>query len=182
MPSLGVYDPSDTAANERAFPLASWALPSDATGCSSSHGWPTPRANDAEKRGDFDATNPRNGLVGAVKAWATPRAEDGERGQHSQHDGLTEDVRNWATPRVGGMAGAKEHADLDGQVRCWHGPTPCPSEDTTAPLGSSPAKRLTLGLNHRFGLFLQGFPVGWLDCVPSATASSRKSRKSSDGD
>lgn len=38
------------------------------------HMWPTPRANDAEKRGDFDATNPRNGLAGAVKLWPTPHA------------------------------------------------------------------------------------------------------------
>lgn len=30
--------------------------------------WPTPKANDAEKRGDFDETNPRNGLPAAVKA------------------------------------------------------------------------------------------------------------------
>jgi hypothetical protein len=34
--------------------------------------WPTPRANDAEKRGDFDATNPRNGLPAAVKMFPTP--------------------------------------------------------------------------------------------------------------
>lgn len=34
--------------------------------------WPTPRANDAEKRGDFNADDPRNGLAGAVKKWPTP--------------------------------------------------------------------------------------------------------------
>ena len=38
--------------------------------------WPTPRANDAEKRGDFDETNPRNGLPAAVKCWPTPKARD----------------------------------------------------------------------------------------------------------
>jgi hypothetical protein len=38
--------------------------------------WPTPRANDSQKRGDFDATNPRNGLPAAVKLWATPVARD----------------------------------------------------------------------------------------------------------
>lgn len=36
--------------------------------------WPTPRANDAEKRGDFDINNPRNGLPAAVKRWPTPTA------------------------------------------------------------------------------------------------------------
>jgi hypothetical protein len=34
--------------------------------------WPTPRANDAEKRGDFDGTDPRNGLPVAAQQWETP--------------------------------------------------------------------------------------------------------------
>lgn len=38
--------------------------------------WQTPRANDSEKRGDFDAQNPRNGLAGEAKAWGTPTARD----------------------------------------------------------------------------------------------------------
>jgi hypothetical protein len=38
--------------------------------------WPTPGANDAEKRGNIDATNPRNGLPGAVKLFPTPSAGD----------------------------------------------------------------------------------------------------------
>jgi hypothetical protein len=36
--------------------------------------WPTPRANDSEKRGDFDVNNPRNGLPAAAKRWPTPKA------------------------------------------------------------------------------------------------------------
>ena len=45
----------------------------DATGCGL---WHTPRANDAKKGGDFDATNPRNGLPAAVKMWRTPQSGD----------------------------------------------------------------------------------------------------------
>ncbi|MNW58779.1 hypothetical protein D3C74_366620 [compost metagenome] len=37
--------------------------------------WPTPRANDAQKRGEINARDPRNGLPGAVKMWPTPNAE-----------------------------------------------------------------------------------------------------------
>ena len=37
--------------------------------------WPTPRANDAEKRGNI-STDQRNGLPGAVKLWPTPTAND----------------------------------------------------------------------------------------------------------
>ena len=36
--------------------------------------WPTPRANDAMKRGNFDTQNPRNGLPDAAKRWPTPTA------------------------------------------------------------------------------------------------------------
>lgn len=42
--------------------------------------WPTPKANDAEKRGNFDTTNPRNGLPAAVKAWPTPTRRDHKGG------------------------------------------------------------------------------------------------------
>ena len=46
------------------------------TGGTGSGSWPTPRANDAEKRGDIDPTNPRNGLLGrVVHQFPTPRAQ-----------------------------------------------------------------------------------------------------------
>ena len=38
--------------------------------------WPTPRANDAEKRGNFDTSNKRNGLPAAAKMWPTPTTND----------------------------------------------------------------------------------------------------------
>ena len=40
--------------------------------------WPTPRANDALKRGEIDASNPRNGLPAAVKMWPTPTVSMGK--------------------------------------------------------------------------------------------------------
>ncbi len=47
--------------------------------------WPTPRANDGEKRGNFDTTNPRNGLPAAVKRYMTPTASIGTKcgGRHN---------------------------------------------------------------------------------------------------
>jgi DNA (cytosine-5)-methyltransferase 1 len=39
---------------------------------------PTPRANDALKRGEFDETNKRNGLPAFAKKWPTPRVADGK--------------------------------------------------------------------------------------------------------
>ena len=46
--------------------------------------WPKPRANDAEKRGNFDTQNPRNGLPAAVKRYMTPTASIGTKcgGRH----------------------------------------------------------------------------------------------------
>ena len=38
--------------------------------------WPTPRANDALKCGEIDASNPRNDLPAAVKMWPTQTARD----------------------------------------------------------------------------------------------------------
>lgn len=40
--------------------------------------WPTPKSNDPEKRGDFDATDHRTGLPGATKLWPTPRSSPNE--------------------------------------------------------------------------------------------------------
>lgn len=45
------------------------------------HHWPTPRANDAEKRGNFDLTNPRNGLAAASRRFPTPCARDWRAGE-----------------------------------------------------------------------------------------------------
>gem|GEM_PF-2373555 len=43
---------------------------------SQANAWQTPKSADADKRGDFDASNPRNGLVGQAKSWGTPTARD----------------------------------------------------------------------------------------------------------
>lgn len=64
--------------------------------------WPTPRANDAEKRGEFDVENPRNGLPAAAKMWATPRVSDGNgSGAHGEGGSdLRTQVAMFPTPRA----------------------------------------------------------------------------------
>ena len=57
-------------------------IPARITNASDGGLWPTPRANDAEKRGEI-ANDPRNGLPAAVKYWPTPAARD-YRGQHAK--------------------------------------------------------------------------------------------------
>lgn len=77
-----------------------------------STGWPTPRANDAEKRGVV-ADDPRNGLVTAANmtGWPTPTSALAAKGVRSMDGAIREAMRNhspdlaavsalagWATP------------------------------------------------------------------------------------
>lgn len=71
--------------------------------------WPTPRANDAEKRGAV-SPEPRNGLPGAVRLWPTPKARDAKdttnlppsRISDPGKDSLVQRVgRLWPTPTAG---------------------------------------------------------------------------------
>lgn len=171
-----------------------WVPRTDASASSSSHGWPTATVTGNHNVKGLSPTS-GDGLATAAQNWATPRAEDGERGQGSKFDGLSEDVTAWATPTtrdhkdtgdLSGSAYRKDGTPRDDtaprQAQSWAGTTPSPSEAPTAPLGSSPPKPRRRGLNPRFGLWLMGFSVAWLDSVPSATLSSRKSRESSADD
>mgnify|MGYP000862414219 CR=1 FL=1 len=149
--------------------------------------WATPTADDANNV--TRTSGQMQSLARDTTAWATTRAEDGKRGKGSKFDGLSEDVTAWATPKArdykdGDSTGAVERQspDLGKEVVTFHrGTTPLPSEAQTAPSDSSPPKPRRRGLNPRFGLWLMGFPVAWLDSVPSGTPSSRKSRQSSGG-
>lgn len=191
----GPWPTSGTMQNGRLSRRPPWA-PRISENASSS--WPTPRANDLEKRGDFNAADPRNGLPGATKAWATPRAEDGERGYHSTYDGLMEDAIRWATPAASSGHTPERHkarkvkagmkptvTDLQSQALEFcltHGPTPSLSEVTTARCDSSPQASQRRALNPRFVLWLVGFPVGWLDSAHWAMRSFRSAQRLSGGD
>ena len=76
---------SGTMRSGRCYALPTLVL---RTGETASSSWPTARANDAEKRGDFDAQNPRNGLPAAAKCqtWPTPTRSEAKKG-HDVPDG-----------------------------------------------------------------------------------------------
>lgn len=98
--------------------------------------WPTPLANDAEKRGDFDAMNKRNGLPAAVKRamWPTPICRDSRT------------VKGGA--RTINAVGSEP---LITQVAIAEGATDG-------------------ALNPSWVEWLMGWPVGWTDLKPLATA------------
>jgi hypothetical protein len=126
--------------------------------------WPTPRANDAEKRGDFDPTNPRNGLPAAVRMWPTPIASDAKgslgikRGDRGLKNHLSNAVKSYPTP-----------TSTDWKNRMSSGRKGLLQQEAGGQL------------NPTWVEWLMGFPLGWTDSGASAMRSSRRSPKPSEG-
>ncbi len=139
------------------------ALP---TGATVAGLWPKTRANDAEKRGNFDVTNPRNGLPAAVKAWPTPTASLGTKGGR-------------VTPRKGREGGTLIEAVRARNI--W--PTPTASDHRNRGKLADPCIQRRLAMGKQIGLgmaaggqlnptwveWLMGWPLGWTDLQPLAT-------------
>ena len=111
---------------------------------------PTPRANDAEKRGNIDPTNPRNGLAGWVK-WQTPTADDAlnrEKGKwNSRGEPKPSAQVMLPTPTV-------QDAKNNG--------APSQHERNSAPLNVVAGGKL----NPRWVEWLMGWPIGWTSYAP----------------
>ena len=160
--------------------------------------WPTPRANDPEKRGDFDAHNRRNGLPAAVKRtprhFPTPTAADGERSSEEYLGGnptLLGSARRWPTPAAQDGKNStlppsqRDRDTLPGEVirRVW----PTPQARDATPRGAQGRRFLdpersndlpdavdhkmedTGQLNPRWVAWLMGFPAGWTALEDSET-------------
>lgn len=138
--------------------------------------WPTPKANDAEKRGNFDVTNPRNGLPAAAKAWPTPTASLGTKGgritpRKSREGGTLIEAmsarQNWPTPVCSMSKGSSPNAltRKDGQDR---------SNDRLdhAVMASDGGQ-----LNPTWVEWLMGWPLGWTDLKPLATDRCRNAQR-----
>lgn len=121
--------------------------------------WPTPRANDAEKRGNFDVNNPRNGLPAAAKMYPTPSASmmTGADMVQAQYAGSDPDRPNYqeakklfATPtqrdHKSGKLSAKAKAKRDAQSR-----------------GKPLNEQIGGQLNPQWVEWLMGYPEGWTD-------------------
>ena len=162
--------------------------------------WSTPRAEDGER----GQASQHDGLMEDARDWATPSTRDWkdspgmattginpDGSERSRLDQLPRQAVAWTTPQAHDVAmgdparigrhGTKHGGrDLTDEAAAFAvGQMPSPSEATTAPSDSSPVKPRRRGLNPRFGLWLMGFPVAWLDCVESATRSSRRVRSRS---
>jgi hypothetical protein len=150
--------------------------------------WPTPRANDPEKRGDFKP-DPRHGLPSAAKLWPTPRANENDQGPENR-----EKVKEAAERGMGSWTGQGRGATLTTMAKLW--PTPQAHDATkgnperVGRFGTEHGGRNlndTIGgsLNPRFVEELMGYPIDHTALKRSATAwspsrytrSSRRSRK-----
>lgn len=120
--------------------------------------WPTPRANDAEKRGII-ADDPRNGLVTAANlcAWSTPSAMD------------------WKdTP---GMAAKGENPDGTKRVRLDQLPRQAYMISGPEQNGSGAEMENPGLLNPAFSRWLQGYPKEWDEAAIKVYRSMKTTAK-----
>jgi hypothetical protein len=134
---------------------------------------PTPRANDAEKRGNFSPHNPRNGLPAAVRLLPTPVAQTSQGGSKG----------------LDGGSAARQMLAAAGFPRAVGAPTPLPTPTTRdykdSGLNMNYQKAAEKGrlpgvvvmqcstqngggtyLNPSFVEEMMGFPVGWTVLKP----------------
>ncbi len=179
-----------TMRNGRVFVHSTWAPRISETDYSL---LPTPRAIYGEHPGMLDP----NHLTGAVHLWPTPDTgltpnghgrRGGKPGNGRQSGASLEAaVRMWPTPHANcstgaGTQGRKGGLYLQPAAKLWTTPT---ADDTAhrrekyAQGGTALSTQAGGQLNPTWVEWLMGFPPEWTVLEPSATPSSRKSRKSS---
>jgi hypothetical protein len=156
----GTWPSSGSMRNGRVYQRPPLVPRTSATGSSS---WPTPVASDAGKdRGSSAGW----GLRDAVRRlrWPTPNARD-----HKDTGANVDYKRVAARSKLAGAVMTRT-------------PWPTPTSSRRDGLQSHGKNAITGALNPTWVEWLMGFPLGWTDCGPSATRSSRKSRNGSAND
>ena len=131
-------------------------------------GYPAPRANDAEKRGQI--ANDSDNTAG--KYYPSKRQKDLDYAAFHATGWATPTARDWRSESATAEHDAKRNAHPRGK--------PLSYQATGATTHGSPAQTEKRGaLNPALSRWLMGYPDAWLSCVDWATLSSRKSRQSS---
>src|ERR1700686_880097 len=151
--------------NGTAYQLSTWAPLTVET---ESGSWPTPHGFSQDGRSNGPSGNELGNAVNR-RMWPTPRAEDSEQtgGHRGKPDTLTAAARLWPTP-------TSQSAGLNGGAHS--------RQKLIAKVGENEAKRMSAGsLNPTWVEWLMGSPTEWTALKHWVTLSSRKSRKSSEG-
>lgn len=117
--------------------------------------WATPKANDAEKRGNVTLRPGLPELVGQAQSWPTPAARDGKGANSETHCTLTGGGRK----HMDQLANFVAYSPLAQQIS--DGPPSAPSTP------SSPRR-----LNPIFASWLMGWPSTWVIADPRACGAS----------
>jgi len=157
--------------------------------------WPTPKSNDAEKRGNFDVMNPRNGLPAAAKRsiYPTPSATDGTRGgvmtENMTGQSLTQVVNTmvrFPTPcatdhkgagKSGTLRDRLDYAVERGATKSNTYATPQARDFCSGQTSRWEDPNRSRNLNDQIGgqlnptwvEWLMGWPLGWTDLKPLET-------------
>jgi hypothetical protein len=138
--------PTQDSATERRKRYAQGGMPLTAAVAM----WPTPKANDAKKGGNFDVTNPRNGLPAAVKSLANSADTDSTLIFSENTAAQTAKAKVWPTPTVNDSKNCTlprsqiNHDNIPGALL----------RDGEASGGQ---------LNPTWVEWLMGWPLGWTD-------------------
>lgn len=159
--------------------------PQDVCAAAQLSGWPTTTKTDSDRRGTLDESNPNVtlNLAAQLSAWPTPAAFDQSNPKDIARL-LTR--RQECKDRHGNNGFGMNLAQTTAAFLAW-GTT----EDQIGPArltvsgemltGSSAGMESGGQLNPAHSRWLMGLPAVWDDCAPTATPSSRRSRKNSVG-
>lgn len=132
---------------------------------------PTPIANDAEKRGDFNIDRSVC-LPGELRRHLlpTPRASDADKG--GRGDLLTV-LRGYETKHAGTLPTPTARDYRSGKSsEATHERNSRPLNETLAKMADNRSGRMS----PRFREWMMSFPIGWTELEPQVTRSSRRSR------
>lgn len=161
----GPQDPQKRKAGGHSVTLQDAALAAWPT--ASARDWKSSASNQHEKN-----ARPLN-EVARLASWSTPRVTgNGNHGSPTRaanHKSRLEDqvfLASWSTPRA--TDGSNGGPNQTGGALSAHG---------TMPIGSPAETEKPGQLNPEHSRWLMGYPAEWGSCAPTATRSSRKSRR-----